>query len=114
MRRAMVRSVVIRLVGVLLIVNGTAGVAAVWSGWMVAATLIESLRQSSMLVTEQQARLVASVRNVAVSVEDTSQATSGLSRSTGQVRVAVGDATQTAKWCIHQVHATLGRRATPA
>jgi hypothetical protein len=92
----MMRSAFIRLVAVLLIVNGIAGVAAVWSGWLVTATLIDGMRASSTTVTEQQARLVASVRSVAVGVEDTSQATSGLSRSTAQVRTAVGDATQTA------------------
>ncbi|MGE3912405.1 MAG: hypothetical protein AB7K36_23795 [Chloroflexota bacterium] len=80
----------------LLIVNGIVGVVAVWSGWMVVASLIDGLRQSSVLVTEQQTRLVVSVRSVAVGVEDTSQATSGLSRSTAQVRSAVGDATRTA------------------
>jgi hypothetical protein len=92
----MIRSAFIRLVAVLLLVNGIAGVAAVWSGWMMADSLIDGMRQSSVLVTEQQARLVASVRSVAVGVEDTSQATSGLARSTAQVRTAVGDATQTA------------------
>lgn len=92
----MIRSAVIRLVAVLLIVNGIAGVAAVWAGWRVTATLIDGMRQSSELVTEQQARLVASVRGVAVGVEDTSQATAGLSHSTAQVRTTVIDATQTA------------------
>jgi uncharacterized phage infection (PIP) family protein YhgE len=92
----MIRSAFIRLVAVLLVVNGIAGVAAVWSGWLVAHSLIDGMRQSSALVTDQQARLVASVRSVAAGVDDTSQATSGLVRSTAQVKAAVGDATQTA------------------
>jgi uncharacterized phage infection (PIP) family protein YhgE len=92
----MVRRVVVRLVAWLLIVNGIAGVAAVWAGWSVTTGLLDGLRQSSTLVSAQQARLVASVRGVAVGVDDASEATAGLSRSTTQMRGAVNDATRTA------------------
>jgi hypothetical protein len=92
----MIRTIVIRLVALLLIVNGIAGIAAAWAGWRATTSLLDSLRESSTLVADQQARLVATVRSVAVGVEDTSRATAGLSRSTAQVRVAIRDATQTA------------------
>src|SRR5437763_17068481 len=92
----MVRRVVVRFVAWLLIVNGIGGVAAVWAGWSMTTALLDGLRQSSILVSAQQARLVESVRGVAVGVDDASQATAGLSRSTTQVRNAVTDATQTA------------------
>ncbi len=92
----MSRSVVVRFVAWLLIVNGIGGVAAVWAGWSMMATLLDGLRESSTRVTAQQARLVESVRGVAVGVDDASQATAGLSRSTTQVRNAVTNATQTA------------------
>jgi hypothetical protein len=93
----MVRRVVVRLVAWLLIVNGIAGVAAVWAGWSMTTGLLDGLRQTSTLVTAQQTRLVASVRGVAVGVDDASEATAGLSRSTTQVRSAVNDATRTAR-----------------
>jgi len=92
----MIRSVVVRLVAYLLIVNGIAGVVAVWTGWSMTTALIDGLRQSSLLVSDQQARLVTSVRGVTVGVDDAAEATVGLSRSTTQVRNAVNDATQTA------------------
>jgi hypothetical protein len=92
----MVRTVVVRFVAWLLIVNGIGGVVAVWAGWSMTTTLFDGLRQSSTLVSAQQARLVESVKGVAVGVDDASQATAGLSRSTTQVRNAVNDATQTA------------------
>jgi uncharacterized phage infection (PIP) family protein YhgE len=91
------RTVVIRLVAVLLIVNGVVGVMAVIAGWSTATRLMDGLRDSISQVTAQQARLVASVRAVAVGVDDASQATSGVSRSTTQVRTAVNDAAQTAQ-----------------
>lgn len=90
------RSVVVRFVAWLLIVNGIGGVVAVWAGWSMTTSLLDGLRQSSTLVSAQQARLVESVRGVAVGVDDASQATAGVSRSTTQVRNAMNDATQTA------------------
>jgi hypothetical protein len=92
----MVRRLVVRLVAWLLIVNGIAGVMAVWAGWSTTSTLLDGLRQSSTLVTAQQARLVESARSIAVGVDDAAQATAGLSRSTTQVRNAVTDAARTA------------------
>jgi hypothetical protein len=92
----MVRRLVVWLVAWLLIVNGIAGVAAVWAGWSTTTALLDSLRQSSALVTDQQARLVASVRGVSVGVDDAAEATAGLSRSTTQVRNAMTDAARTA------------------
>lgn len=92
----MVRRLVIRLVAWLLIVNGIAGVVTAVVGWSVATALFDELRQSSTLVSAQQARLVTSVRGVAIGVDDASQATAGLSRSTTQVRNAVSDTTRTA------------------
>jgi hypothetical protein len=93
----MMRRIIIRLVAMLLIVNGVAGVVAVVAGWSMTTALMEGLRESSTLVTAQQARLVASVRAVSVGVDDASQATLGVSRSTTQVRTAVHDATNTAQ-----------------
>jgi hypothetical protein len=93
---SMIRRLVVRVVAWLLIVNGIAGVAAVWAGWSTTATLLDSLRQSSTLVTDQQTRLVVAVRGISVGVDDASQATAGLSRSTTQVRNAMTDASRTA------------------
>jgi hypothetical protein len=101
----MARRVVIRVVAVLLIVNGILGVMAVIAGWSVATRLMDGLRENSSLVTAQQTRLVAAVRAVAVGVEDAAQATAGVSRSTTQVRTAVNDATGTAE----QLAATFDR-----
>ena len=100
-----VRSAVIRIVAWLLIVNGIAGVAAVVAGWGMTTSLLDGLRQSGTVVTAQQARLTESMRGVAVGVDDASQATAGLSRSTTDVRNAVNDATQTA----NQLAATFDR-----
>jgi hypothetical protein len=91
-----VRGLLIRLIGILLIVNGIAGVAAVVVGWRITNDLLDGLRQSSATLTSQQARLVESMRGVAVGVDDASQAAGGLSRSTTQVRNSVTDATRTA------------------
>jgi hypothetical protein len=92
----MIRRVVVRLVAWLLILNGIAGIVAVGVGWRTTVGLFDSLHQSSALVSGQQASLVTSIRGVAVGVDDASQATAGVSRSTTQVRSAVNDATRTA------------------
>ena len=78
----MIRRLVIRLVALLLIGNGIAGVLTTWVGWRMTTELLDGIRQSSTTVTAQQARLVASVRGVAVGVDDVAQATAGVSRST--------------------------------
>ena len=92
----MIRRLVIRLIALLLIVNGLAGVTAAWIGWRVTADLVAGLRESGASLTAQQTRLVESVRGVAVGVDDASQAADGLSRSTTRVRTSLADATQTA------------------
>jgi hypothetical protein len=92
----MIRRVTIRLISLLLVANGVAGIAAVWVGWSMTADLLTTLRQTSTSVAAQQAQLVESVRGVAVAVDDSSQATAGLSRSTTQARASVTDATRTA------------------
>lgn len=94
--RSVVRRVTIRLIGLLLVANGLAGLAAVWGAWSVSADLLSTLRQTSTSVAAQQARLVESVRSVAVAVDDSSQATAGLSRSSVQARTSVTEATRTA------------------
>jgi hypothetical protein len=91
-----VRNLFIRVIGILLIVNGVAGVAVVVIGWRITTDLLDGLRQSSATLTAQQAHLVESMRGVAVGVDDASQAAGGLSRSTTQVRNSVTDATRTA------------------
>src|SRR5689334_1183108 len=93
---SMIRRVTIRLISLLLMANGIAGVVAVWVGWSMTADVLSSLRQTSASVSTQQAQLVASVRNVAVAVDDSAQATAGVSRSTNQARNSVTDATRTA------------------
>jgi hypothetical protein len=90
----MIRGLVIRLIAVLLIVNGIAGIMAAWVGWRVSTDLLDGLRQSGATVTGQQARLVETVRGVAVGVDDAAQAAVGLSRSTTQVRNSVTDASR--------------------
>lgn len=92
----MVRRVTIRLISLLLVANGIAGIAAVWGAWTMTADLLTSLRQTSTSVSAQQARLVQSVRGVAVAVDDSAQATAGVSRSTSQARNSVTEATRTA------------------
>ena len=54
----MVRRVTIRLISLLLVANGIAGIAAVWVGWSMATDLLTTLRQTSSSVSAQQARLV--------------------------------------------------------
>jgi hypothetical protein len=92
----MVRSLVIRLVALLLIANGVAGVVAVWVGWSVTTRLIEGFREVSTTVASQQAYLAETVHGVAIVVDDAGQATGGLSRSTTRARNAVADASRTA------------------
>ena len=92
----MVRRVTIRLISLLLVANGIAGIAAVWGAWSMSADLISSLRQTSASVSAQQTKLVQSVRGVAVAVDDSAQATAGVSRSTSQARNSVTEATRTA------------------
>ena len=92
----MVRRVTIRLISLLLMANGIAGIVAVWVGWSMATDLFSTLRQTSASVSAQQARLVESVRGVAVAVDDSAQATAGVSRSTTRARTSVTDATRTA------------------
>jgi hypothetical protein len=92
----MVRRVTIRLISLLLMANGIAGIAAVWVGWTVTADLLATLRQTSTTVAAQQTRLVESIRGVSVAVDDSAQATVGLSRSTTRARAAVTEATRTA------------------
>jgi hypothetical protein len=90
----MIRRIAVRLIAVLLIVNGLAGVAAAWVGWSMTRDLLDGLRRTSATVATQQARLVASVRGVAVGVDDAAQAIAGMSRSTTRARDAVVDATR--------------------
>jgi hypothetical protein len=92
----MIRRVAIRLISLLLVANGAAGIVAVWFGWTATTGLLATLRETSATVTAQQTRLVESVRGVAVAVDDSAQATAGLSQSTGQARASVVEATQTA------------------
>jgi hypothetical protein len=92
----MIRRVTIRLISLLLVANGVAGILAVWVGWSMTAELLTTLRQTSTSVAAQQARLVESVRGVAAAVDDSAQATTGVSRSSARARVAVTDATRTA------------------
>jgi hypothetical protein len=92
----MIRRVAIRLISLLLVANGVAGIVAVWFGWTATTGLLSTLRETSATVTAQQAQLAESVRGVAVAVDDSAQATAGLSQSTGQARASVVEATQTA------------------
>jgi hypothetical protein len=92
----MIRRVTIRLISLLLVANGVAGLAAVWVGWSMTADLLTTLRQTSTTVAAQQARLVESVRSVSVAVDDSAQATAGLSRSSTQAQTSVAEATRTA------------------
>ena len=92
----MIRRVTIRLISLLLMANGLAGVVAVWIGWSVTTDLLATLRQTSTTVAAQQVRLVESVRGVAVAVDDSAQATTGVSRSTTRANAAVTEATRTA------------------
>jgi hypothetical protein len=92
----MIRRTTIRLISLLLVANGVAGIVAVWVGWSMTAELLTTLRQTSASVAAQQARLVESVRGVAAAVDDSAQATVGVGRSSARARVAVTDATRTA------------------
>jgi len=104
----MIRRVTIRLISLLLMANGVAGIVAVWVGWSVTADLLTTLRQTSTTVAAQQARLAESVRSVAVAVDDSAQATAGLSRSSTQAQTSVAEATHTAD----DLAATFDRLAT--
>src|SRR4051812_40324697 len=92
----MIRRVAIRLIALLLVANGVAGILAVWAGWSATAKLLDTLRQTSTTTAAQQARMVESVRGLAVAVDDSAQATAGVSRSTAQARTSVTEATRTA------------------
>jgi ABC-type transporter Mla subunit MlaD len=92
----MIRSLVIRLVALLLIANGVAGVVAVLVGWSITTRLIEGFREVSTTVASQQAYLAETVHGVAIVVDDAAQATGGLSGSTTRARNAVADASRTA------------------
>jgi hypothetical protein len=96
MEHHMLRRVAIRLISLLLVANGVAGIVAVWFGWTASTGLLSTLRDTSATVTAQQTQLAESVRGVAVAVDDSAQATAGLSQSSGQARASVIEATQTA------------------
>jgi hypothetical protein len=90
-----VRAIAVRVIAGLLVANGLGGIVAVWLGWSATTSLLDGLRQTSATAETQQVRLVASVRAVATAVDDTAQATTGLSQSTTRARDAAVDAART-------------------
>jgi hypothetical protein len=84
------------LIALLLAANGLAGILAVWIGWSMTTDVFATLRHTSTSIAAQQARLVESVRGVAVAVDDSAEATAVLSRSSTRARTSVTEATRTA------------------
>src|SRR5688572_1149970 len=85
----MLGRLIVRLVALLLVLNGVGGLAAVWVGWGYLTEALADLREVSTRLSPGQERLVARLHEVGEVVGDAAEATGGFARSMGRARTAV-------------------------
>ncbi len=104
------RLVVVRIIALVLLLNGVAWAIAGWLGWQLTRQLVEDVREAGGAVSPEQDRLVASIRDVAALVGDSAEATWGFTVSLERARAVVQDGSQAAD----ELHVTFGQMAQAA
>jgi hypothetical protein len=92
----MLGRLIVRVIALLLVLNGLGGLAAVWAGWGLLGVAVVDLREATGQLAPEQARMVARLRDVGAVVGDASEATDGFARSMERARTAVGEGGQAA------------------
>jgi hypothetical protein len=88
--------VVLRIIAILLILNGVAGLVAVWLGQQLTGEVLADAREASARLAPAQAQMVSALNDVAVTLADAASAADGVAASMGRARVAIGDSGQAA------------------